>query len=361
MNWIKTTVTIGVMLFFAIGLAACSSEEGQFSPKEVINEVLKEANGPLEYYGEYVMISENEYEIKAKEWASAEGKRRIEMKTGESAEVMTAVNDGQKLSFYDEASNTAMIMEMNEDSLRTFNHQSPREQAEMLLEIVKDTHDLSVGKEEKIAGRNTFHIIAEPKDDKTIIGKYEMWIDKETWIVLKSFSESNGVSMTQEYTLIDFKPEITDDLFVLDIPEDANIEAFDEESMIPDETTQEEVKKELGAYFQISETDGLQLDRITVEDGFEGRQEFSFDYSKEGEPAFSVSVFKLSPDVTDFGGLPAEEEITIRGLKGSKIDTKGFRTLDWEEDGLQYVVLLENPDIGFEEVEAYLEEMVVVE
>ncbi|GKV56615.1 outer membrane lipoprotein-sorting protein [Sporosarcina sp. NCCP-2222] len=360
MNWIKTTASIGVMLFFAIGLAACSSEEGQFSPKEVINEALKEANQPLEYYGEYVMTSEDGYEIEAKEWVTKEGKRRLEMQTGDGSELTTAVNDGTKLSVYDTGSNTAMITEVNDD-LRALSQRSPRQQAEAILEIVKDTHDLSVGQEEKIVGRDTFHIIAKPKDDKTLIGKQEMWIDKETWMVLKSFSESNGLSMTQEYTLIDFKPEITDDLFVLDIPEDATIEMIDEESMLPDETTLEEVKKELGAYYQIRETDDLKLDKITVLEGFEGRQEFSFDYLKDGEPAFSVSVFKLMPNVTSFGRTAAVEATTIRGLEGTKMDAKGFRSLDWEEDGLQYVVLLENPDIEFEEVEAYIEEMELVE
>ncbi|QTD39493.1 outer membrane lipoprotein carrier protein LolA [Sporosarcina sp. Te-1] len=360
MNWIKTTGSITAMLFFAIGLGACSSNESQFSPQEVINEALKEANEPLEYYGEYVMKSDDENDIIAKEWASKEGKRRIEMKSGDGVELTTAVNDGKKVSVYDNTSNTAMITEIN-DEMRTLNQQSPRQQAEILLGMVKDTHDLSAGKEEKIIGRDTFHIIAKAKDDKTLIGDQEIWIDKETWMVLKSLSKGNGMTAMQEYTKIDYKPEITDDLFILDIPEDATIETMDEESMMPKETNQDEVKKELGAYYQIPENEELKLAKITVLEGVEGRQEFSFDYTKQGLPAFSVSVFKVMPNVTEFGGLPAEEDITIRGLEGTKIDAKGFRILDWIEGGLQYSVLLENPEIGFEEVEAYLEGMELVE
>ncbi|MBB4825033.1 outer membrane lipoprotein-sorting protein [Sporosarcina luteola] len=362
MNWMKKTVSISAMLFFAAGLAACSSEDNQFSPQEVINEALKEANEPLEYYGEYVIKSDEEDNIQTLEWVSSEGKRRIEMKSSDGDEMVTAVNDGKKLSLYDKASNTAMITEFNEEEMRPIIQRSPRQQAQELLDMVQDTHDFSVGKEEKIAGRDTYHIIAAAKDDKTLFGNIEMWVDKETWMVLKSISEGNGFTMKQEYTKIDYKPEITDDLFVLDIPEDATIETMDVESMMPKETTQEAVKKELGAFYQIPETEDLKLSQITVTEGFEGRQEFSFDYTLQDIPVFSVSVFKAMSDVTEFDGMPNEEKINIRGLEGIKTDSKGFRLVEWKENELQYNVLLEdNPEIGFEEVEAYLEGMELVE
>lgn len=56
-----------------------------------------------------------------------------------------------------------------------------------------------------------------------------------------------------------------------------------------------------------------------------------------------------------------EEETTIRGNQATKMEMGEFRSLDWVEDGLKYVVLIENPEIEFEDMAQYLEEMELVE
>ncbi|MEK3934435.1 outer membrane lipoprotein carrier protein LolA [Sporosarcina sp. FSL W7-1349] len=357
MNWIKPLSGISILLFFAIGLAACNTGESKFSPQEVLNTALQDADQPLAYYGEYtIKMNDDSSDIETKEWVAADGKRRIEMTFGNGAEQTITVNDGKHLSMYDKATNTAMIAEITEEDLNMLGQQSPRQQAERMLELIYDSHELSTGSEEVIAGRAAYHIIAKAKDSKTLIGDQEIWIDKETWIVLKSISESNELTMTQEYTKIDFAPELTDDLFVLKIPEGAAVEVIDEASMAPKEVTVEEVQEALGSYYQVPETEELKLSAITV-DGLEERPEFSFDYTKNDIPAFSVTVFKEMPNVVSFGGIPNEEEITIRGKKGTKTESGNFRLLNWVEDGLRYSVILQNPELSFEEVEKYLNQM----
>ena len=299
--------------------------------------------------------------MKAKEWASADGKRRIEVESDNGAEQTIAVNDGKQMTMYDKASNTASIMKMNEEDIKLLSQQSPRQQAERLLKLIKDSHDLTVEGEEKIAIRDTYHIVAKAKDTKTLIGDIELWIDKETWMVLKSVSKSNQNVMTLEYTKIDYKPALEDDVFVLDIPEGTTVETVDENTYTPKEVTMEDAKETLGTFYKIPETDILKLASVTVDEGLNERQEFSFDYTKDGIPAFFVSVFKETASSVSFGGLEAEEDITIRGKKGTKIDSGDFRTLDWVEDGLRYSILLQNPEIGFEELEGYVEGMELVE
>lgn len=241
------------------------------------------------------------------------------------------------------------------------NNQSPREQTGTLLEAIKDSHDLSEGEAEEIAGRPTFHIIAKAKDKKALIGDVEIWIDKETWLPLKQVSHSGGQAFTLEYQKIEFNPKMEDDLFVLDIPEDATIERIAEESYVPKEADFNEVKEELGKFYQVHETDELELAGITFLEGLEDRKEFSFEYSKDDMAAFSVTVFKDLPNVEDFGGAISEEEIIIRGQKATKMELGDYRSLDWVEESLKYVVTIENPTIEFEEVLKYLEEMVLTE
>lgn len=361
-NWIKATLSILVLLFFAIGLAACNAEESQFSPQEVVNAALKEADEQISYQAEYTMhFSSDEEDLSAKEWVSKDGKRRAEITSGNGKEKSIAVNDGEQLSVYDESSNTVNVMKFSSEDMAALTQQSPRKQAEQLLNMIKDTHDFTNKGEEKIAGRDTFHISAKAKDDKALIGDQEVWIDKENWMVLKSISSSNDLTLTQEYTNIDLDPKFEDNTFVLDYPEDATVEVMDEDSMAPDEVTMEEAREVLGSFYMVPENGTLVLEKITRMEGIEDRPEFSLDYQNGGMPAFSLIVFKQQSNTVDFGQLGNEEKITIRGVEGTKTDMNGFRTLDWQEDGLQYTIIIDNPELDFTEVEQYAEEMVPAE
>ncbi len=357
MNWLKPVTGIGVLLFFGIGLAACNGGQSSLAPQEIVNSALQEADEPLSYYGEYTLrIDSDESDATIKEWVSEDGKRRIEMEDEGDGSRITGVNDGESYTMYDESTNTAMVMAGGKE-LQEAGQQTPREQAERMLEMVKDTHELSVGDEGKIAGRDTYHVIATAKDDKSLLGDQEIWIDKETWMILKTISKTpSGMLSVQEYTTIDYKPELSDDLFAFDIPEGAHIEEVDDD-YAPKTATLEEAKDVLGTFYLVQETKDLKLAEITVLDGYEGRKEFSFEYTKGGIPAFSVNVFQQNGSETDFGGMGNDVEVTIRGKKGTQTSLGDFRAVDWAESGKQYNALLNNPDLSFEEVESYLEAM----
>lgn len=363
MKWIKPIIAVSFLLVFAMGLAACNNEENKFSPQEVVNAALKEADEQIAFYGEFTMsMNDDEGDIYAKQWVAKDGKRRIEMTSEDGSEETVAVNDGTNMTMYDKASNTATIMAMSQEDMQLINQQTPQQQAKQLLELVKDSHDLSTVGSEKIAGRDTFHIKAKVKKDNTLIGDQEIWVDKETWMVLKSISHSTQLIMTQEYTKIEYDPVFEEGIFKLEIPENAEVEVLDEESMAPKEATLEEVKAELGKFHKIAETDEVKLSALTVMTGMEDRPEFSFDYSDaEGIPLFSVSVFKEMSNIVEFGGTTEEEAVTIRGKKGTKMESGDFRLLSWVEDGLAYSVFSTNPTIGFDEMLVHLEVMEVVE
>src|SRR5699024_974778 len=111
---------------------------------------------------------------------------------------------------------------------QNLNQSTPKEQAMKLLEWITDTHELSSEGEEELIGRTTYHLKAKEKDPGTLLGDQEIWIDKETWIVLKMISKSGDDTSTITYTTIDFEADITDDIFVLDLPDDAQIQDLGE-------------------------------------------------------------------------------------------------------------------------------------
>lgn len=346
-------------MLLGIVLTACGTEKDLLSPKEVVNTMLQEADEPLSYYGEYTTVSGDDPEdYETKEWIRKDQKRRIELTSASDGEQLVMVNDGKTITMFDKVENTALVMTI-EDDLSELDNPTPRQQAENMLELVKDSHELSTGDDAEIAGRPTYHIIAKKKDEKALLGDIEMWIDKETWLPLKTKTNQVGNELTVEYTKIDYQAEMDDALFAIDLPEDVEVEVLDGVAYEAEEVSLGDVKEELGSFYQLSEDSGFALTKITVLNGLEERPEFSFEYEKDGMPALSVTVFKDFPNEVDFGGV--EEETVIRGKKAAKMEMGDFRSLDWVEDSLKYVVLIENPEIEFEDVERYLEEMTLVE
>lgn len=356
----KRWIVVSMMMLFGLILTACGAEKDLLSPKEIVNTMLKEANEPLSYYGEYTTVSNDDSEAyKTKIWIGQDQKRRIELTTANNEDQLIVVNDGQTVTMYDKVEKTALVMPISEDELNELSNQTPQQQAEQMLDLVKDSHEFSTGDEVEIAGRSTYHIIAKKKDKKAMFGDMEMWVDKETWLPLKTKTNHAGSELMMEYMRIDYEMEMADELFTIDLPEDVVVDVLDGEGYDSEEVTIEAVKEELGSFYQLSEESGLELTKVTVLNGLEERPEFSLDYAKDGMPAISLSVFKELPNVVDFGGV--EEEVVIRGRKASKMEMGEFRSLDWVEEGLKYVVLIENPEIDFEDVEQYLEEMILVE
>lgn len=219
--------------------------------------------------------------------------------------------------------------------------------------MVEDTHEIKVAGEEKIAGRNTYHIIATTKEENNLIGNLEMWVDKENWMVLKSITNGASLEMVTEYKVFDLSPKIEKDLFVLEIPEGVVVEKPDMD-IVFEQVEMATVKEKLGAFLIFGEHD---LIVESIQDyGSESRLEYAFSYSKDSEKWLTLSVFPSSQVVEDDVSL-GEEKITVRGIEGEQLDLGEFRFIQWSENNLTYNVSIEHSDIEFDEVYAYIEKM----
>src|SRR5699024_7368029 len=141
----------------------------------------------------------------------------------------------------------------------------PREQIEMLMQTVQDTHQIEIAGEEVIAGRDTIHMIAtKPDGVKSLFGEQEWWIDKETWLLLKIKSTSGDDMVHMEYTKIDFDAKMEDSLFEIDIPEGVEVEKMDNELSQGDDITIEEIPGKLAqSVFYIPSQDAHEIDTIS--------------------------------------------------------------------------------------------------
>ncbi|MFJ7406246.1 MULTISPECIES: outer membrane lipoprotein carrier protein LolA [unclassified Lysinibacillus] len=356
MNLKQTLCVGGMIALLTISLVGCNSE-ASYSPQEIIDQALQETKELESYYGEYTMDIDETGVATVKEWMK-DGKRRIEMTVDDDHVI--AVNDGKQITTFSKKENKASIMTFENGELEELMGKSAKDSAQVLLNIVKDSHDISIAGEEKIAGRDAYHITAKAQKKNTLLGDIEVWIDKKTWLTLKTITTNAGNVTQQEYTKLEVNKKIDDALFAFDIPKGATIEQIDTlDQTAP--TTLDEVKKQLGDFLLLPEENGLTLSTI-LDMKVEERPEFSFEYEKDEQPAFSVSVFKVVSNYQTLGGnLANEEDIQVRGVKGTYMDLGELFVITWYENGYEYSIITENPELTKEEILAYAEEMTIVQ
>ncbi|OBW51696.1 hypothetical protein A9986_16430 [Solibacillus silvestris] len=335
-------------LILTLSLAACSNEEN-YSPQEILNQAMQETSELDSYYGEYKTTMDDGTEMLSKQWEK-KGKTRVEMVDSTGEESIT-VNDGKTLTSYSKTTNEAMIFELGPE-VESLVRPTLKEQALNTLEQIKNSHDITIGEEEKIAGHETYHLIAKAKKQNTLIGDMEIWVDKKTWMTLKTISASGDMKITSEFTKFEPNSKIDDAKFSVDIPEDAVVKV---ESFKPlEQLTVEQAVEKIGPFLIFPESLGYTMEGI--EDmGVTDTGEIALTYSKNGDKQFSLSIFKPIQSIGE-----EEELIEVRGQKGSKIELGTFKTIQWDEEGLRYNVILENPDLTFEEILQLTEKMEII-
>lgn len=344
-----------LMAGMVVGLFGCSFEGSQYSPEQVINNALEETVEIGAYYAESeTVVSEKGEEIERsymKEWRSDDGKIRIEGGAEEEdGEEVITVNDGEALILYEVDRGQASIID--DPEVLNLNMPSPKERANQLLKTVEDTHEISIEDEEKVAGREAYKLVAKVKEEKAFIGDLALWVDKENWMVLKIVANLGDIDSETVYTKIDLKPELTADLFSLDLPEGVEVQNLDDLQ----ETTEislDEVASSIGKpFYYFPEADGVEISTVELDElrGEIARNEVNMEYMKNDSPLFTFSVFE-TPEVLEDDleiEIPGETPVDVRGNEGMKMDSGDFRLLSWSEEGVNYSIILHDVDLTFE-------------
>lgn len=298
---------------------------------------------------------------KMKEWRGQNGHARIETESQDEKEKSISVNDGETITTYQEELNQAMVID-NEDIL-DFNQPSPKEQVDMILDMVRDTHDIKGQGEKTIAGRSAYYLVATPLEDGTLFDEQEIWIDKENWLILKMISQSGNQRTEIVYDNIEFNTTIPEETFSLALPDDVEIIETDD-LLETEEVTLEEAQEGVGhPFYYIPETDGLEMSAIEMDEltGELDRTEINIEYEKDGLPYVSLSVFESPEDDNEDALFSDEEPVTIRNQEGTYIDSDGFRALFWQEDGLNDSMIIIEPSLTLEDLQSLTDEMDLIE
>ena len=319
----KFLKTASLVLAASVALGACSEGDvSNLSPEQVIENTLEQTEKTPSYYAEVVMDM-GDTKLTLKEWTDGKN-RRVEVSNDEG-EAISVFKDGV-MTTYDKTTNQVITFDTGDD---LGNLPSPQETAENILHVIKDTHDVKMVGEEKVAGRDTYHIQAIEKKE-TLFGNQDFWVDKETWVILKSTSQMGNTTNKTEYTKFDTKPTIKADLFELDIPKDAEVKVID--SDLQEIVITEQQAKD--AYPALRMVKGAEVTSITQLDGVEGNPEITFEYEQDG---VSVSIFKNT--ITAEEPQDGEERVEVLGEQGTYTELGDFKLLNFAKDGLRYSIM----------------------
>lgn len=335
-------------LVLSLSLAACSATE-EYSPQEILNNTMQETSDVNSYYAEYKVDFGDDATMTAKQWLK-NGKVRSEVQDS-NGESSIAVNDGKQLISYTSTEKTATAFDLSADT-EGMMQPSLKEQVISIYNMIKDTHEITFGEDAEVAGHDTYHLIAKAKEKDTLFGDMEFWIDKKTWMPLKSVTTSGDMTSTTEYTKYEPNAKIKDTVFVFELPD--GVELKQETIGLPSNITLDEAKVKHGSILILPEETGYTID--SIEDMHaEDTKEISINYVKDDTLQFSISIFKPIEPLTDI-----ENPITIRNVEGST-DDLGFPFLQWDENGLRYNVIFYNEDLTYDDFIKLAEQMVIAQ
>jgi len=339
-------------------LAGCSGEMAASSSEEIISNVLDSEKKFEPYYAKAVMKhyegKELMGEIDIEEFAGTNGKRKIitndKLKDNAAG---YAVNDGEKILSYEEGSDVAYQMDISKEELPSTMTQ--KEQLTMLLEGIKETHDVEMAGEEKILGFDTYHLKVKAKSKDAILGDMEYWVDQKTWFVLKSITTTGDIRSEMEYTEIQFSPDFTDDTFTLELPENVAMKNMEDEFQSQTGTVEEAVKAFGKSFLLLAEKDA-EIEHIEWYElkGEINRTEVTVYYKKDGIPSLMLSVF---PTPEEPGMEIKESEVKVRGQNTEIM--KEINSISWDENGIRYSIIIQHPDLTVEEAIALTENMIM--
>ena len=355
-------------------LSGCSSlSKDTIIPEDIINNALSAYDDSKSYYSESVLNMYEKGELieksTMKEWTdSSEGilKKRVESESDDSGRVIST-NNGKEILIYMEKDNKAMKMTVGngiDGSMGDYKEQFLRG-----LSLISKSHELIYSGEEKVDDFETIHLHAKAKKDNSIIGDIDYWIDKDTWFLVKTRSETGDNKLEMKYGNLEFADKFDDSLFTQIIPEGVEIENLDENlGFEENEITIEEAEEIVGKPILLIKNDSeYSLKSITeFSYGSNGRAEINQNYEKNEMDAFILTAIVDKDQVKDKEDvisdedmkLPGEEDALIRGGKGSIIEDI-IRCINWEEDEINYSLLILNPSVTIEEAINLVENMEV--
>ncbi|MGM1050087.1 MAG: LolA family protein [Bacillota bacterium] len=317
------------------------------SSEEIMSYVL-ETDNKLETYmgeGELKIFTNDELteDVSFKEYAGTDGKRKFVSVDKLRDKKSYTLNDGKQVLMYEEGSNQAQSIDLAGIDLPS--NLTQKEQLTRMLESLQDHYTYEVVGEEKLLGKNTYHLKVKAKSKNSLLGDMEFWVDQKTWFLVKSNSISGDIRSEVTYTSLDDSPSFDSNTFTIDLPEDVEIKALNTEYPTHSGTLAEAVEA-LGHPFLVFQDSEEKIDKVewNIYEGELNRTEVTVYYTEQDIPSSTLSIFEIPKGE----GAKIKGNVTVRGMKGEYMED--LRVLTWDEGKLRYSIMIDHPDITKEEI-----------
>ena len=326
----------GIVLLAVIIISLISGCTANMSAEQIAQQMKAKQDSIKDYSATMVIASEfggKSEMAKAKMMNKMPDKSRIEyLEPGEMAgQVM--VNDGKTIWSYDPGKNEVTRMDMPE-----FANLSEQDYTQSIKEILNQT-DISYQGTEKFEGRSVYNIKASPKNGSMMGMHYNMLVDSENWMPLKTevFDKNDKLMTSMEYRDIKFNIGIPDSEFEFKIPEGAKV-VTKERPAPPKQMTLEEARKEVNFTVLAPSylPEGFTFNSSTVFK-FEKMETVSMQYKKDSQIlSLSESLKDESNPSPDMGEA---EKVSINGAEGKIISGFGeTKMLIWNNGELELIL-----------------------
>lgn len=359
-------LTLGLAI--SILLSGCAETvQTATSPNEIISNAIEKSETNQTYYMKSRMkIYENKKLINNAEIEEWHNKKEHSVKyisKSKNGHVSKSVSDGENIIFYSKADGKreAFKMESSSGGMGPLKG-SQKENMMTVLKDLKKSHHIEMAGQGEITKRGTYHIQATPKDKGTFTGNVEFWMDKETWLPLKMITHSGDMKVVFKATQVNYSPDFNKDTFTIDIPHDVEIKDF--KAINPTKTVNmAKAQKALEQPFLKVNTKAYELQKIELTKLESAEHtEITLRYRKKNVPQFTISVFPTpGQGKTDDSFFDGEETILIRdNIKASYMKEPIYSVM-WDENGLRYSMLIDNPKLKRNEVIEILNDMILTE
>mgnify|MGYP001560976478 CR=1 FL=1 len=360
-------VVLGIIGISSMIFTGCNSNSA-IIPEDIISNVVNLDKENKTFYGESKMDTyENGKKVSTvnlKEWSLPGNKVRREVISdlgdGKSDKaIMTC--DGKKMIL---CSNNVYMQSTNIIKENWVMSKSPKKFAMDEMANITKTHTIEIKGEEVVNNRNTYHLYAKPKDiNKKGIsaGKIDYWIDKDNWFIVKCDSKNENIRVVSEYLNINFKPIIDNSMFTQNIPKGVKVENLDEKE-VNKSITVKEASKKIGKEILIYKGIDYNLDKICyIEDTDKTGNEINEIYvDNRGIEVFNISAKKAikSSNEEDELKLDIAEKVKVRGVEGEILEANNFKSVLWEEDGVNYSIFTNTANFTLDDCRKIAEQLI---
>ncbi|MGG3890878.1 LolA family protein [Metabacillus fastidiosus] len=356
----KTLKTLLISSTLAFGILSGCTEKTAMASEEIMTNILSTSKEFQTYYAESETKTFQDGKetdlITMKEYVNNEGKKKVITKDAKTNKETIAFNDGKQILTYEAGSKEAISLNVEGVDLPVY--QTHKEQFINMLESMKKNYKKEVVGEEKILDFDTYHLKLTTKKENSILGDIEFWVDQKSWFIVKSSFTNAEMRVDTEYKKVDFNPVFEKDTFAIDLPEDVVITPAENMTATRSGSIEEAKKVIEKDFLLFNEPDLSFEEEIEISEFGEkelAHKEIVLNYKDvNDEPLFSLTIFKaLETEDIDLGMETAN--MKVRGNKATYIEE--LRNLSWNENGLTYSILIENPDMKVEEIVKKAENM----